>query len=379
MNSKNKKAIGTITFHSSYNHGSVLQAYALQEYITKKYGDYFRYDIINLRTKRQKDYYNKPFGFYDIKSIVKKIIYRKFKKQLADARYNYEQFINKYLNITKEYADKKELESAGLKYDYYISGSDQIWNYPILDFDWSYFLEFCKNGKKISYAASMGPNKIDKEEITADRIKADLKEYSNISVREKSSLEMIENLTKRSDIEVNIDPTLLLDKTDWDRIAKNRLIKDEYILLYDLKNNKKAYYIAEYLSKKYSLPIVVVKNEYLIDKGFENIIRRYDAGPLEFLSYVKYAKIVVSSSFHGNVFSIIFKKPFLAVGGKNDNRIRDLLKMAGLESRSVNTIEEVDKIDIFSINFSESLRGINEERKKSDKYLRRALDIEKVI
>lgn len=374
---QDKKHVGAITFHSSYNHGSVLQAYALQEYILKKYGDYFDYEIINLRTKRQKDYYNKPFGFYDLKSIVKQIVFFKYKKQILKSNDNYEAFIAKYLHLTKEYSSLEELKKANLRYDYYISGSDQIWNYPILDFDWAYFLEFCENGKKVSYAASLGPNVLNGASDDAERIKKDIGEYSNVSVREQGSLETLVKLTGRKDIEINIDPTLLLSSDEWNGLIGKRIIDGDYIFLYDLKAKKESFDTAKIISEKYKLPIIVVKNEYLIDRKYKNIVRRYDAGPLEFLNYIKYAKIVVSSSFHGNVFSIIFNKPFIAVGGKKDLRIINLLKMVKLEKCATDDLPDAKNIlEAIRVGGRYDHSGIECERRKADAYLRKALDLE---
>ena len=373
-----KKTIGTITFHSSYNHGSMLQAYALQEYITKKFGKFFDYKIINLRTKRQRDYYNRPFCCYDLKNIIKSILFIKYRRMFLDGRKNYENFLNNRLNITEEYSTINELCDANLSFDYYISGSDQIWNYPILDFDWSFFLEFCEKGKKISYAASLGPNKIDDcDESTKKRITKDLSEYSKISVREKGSYDAIKKITGREDISINIDPTLLLDEDDWKKIIdEKRLIEDDYIFLYDLKNNSESYKIADRISKKYKMPVVTVKNMYHLKNEYKHFIRKYDAGPSEFLNYVKNAKIVISSSFHGNVFSIILKKPFLAVGGSRDNRIKDILEITGLKDRAVGNVGEIPSGDkLFNVDFSKCDAGLVRERQKTERYFCEALEV----
>ncbi|MBR3269965.1 polysaccharide pyruvyl transferase family protein [Candidatus Saccharibacteria bacterium] len=210
---KNKKKIGAITFHSSYNHGSVLQAYALQEFIKREFGKHFDYQIINLRTERQKKYYEKSYSLFDIKNNAKNILLAKYKPQILERQKKYELFIKNKLCLTDEYQDADSLAKANFNYDYYLSGSDQIWNYTILDFDWSFFLEFCgEKTKKISYAASFGPKPLELDELTKNRLKDDLSKYKNISVREIGSANMIEEITGENSAEIHIDPTLLLKK-----------------------------------------------------------------------------------------------------------------------------------------------------------------------
>ena len=252
------KKIAAITFHSSYNHGSCLQAYALQEFVKNNYRG-AKYDIINLRTDRQKVFYKKPYDSLTIKNLIKRTIFLGYKKKFQTRQKNFENFIGTKLNITDEYSSLEELKNANFKYDYYISGSDQLWNCTLLDFDWSFFLEFVKTGKRISYAASFGPvgEKWSKEEI--DRTKMDLAKYDYISVREPGSQNMVKKILGVSPT-INVDPTLLLNEKEWEKVASHAgERKKDYIFLYDLKGLKKSYDIARALSKKYKMPVVIVK------------------------------------------------------------------------------------------------------------------------
>ena len=118
----------------------------------------------------------------------------------------FEEFITHKLNVTNEYSSLDELNKAKLDYDYYISGSDQVWNLKAYDFDWANYLEFVKRGKRISYAASIGPINYEFSADEKKRIKRDLEKYSNISVREKGTADKIMELTGMKSI-INIDPT----------------------------------------------------------------------------------------------------------------------------------------------------------------------------
>lgn len=373
-----KKKIGAITFHSSYNYGSVLQAYALQEFIKNNFGHAYDYQIINLRTERQKKYYDQSFKIFDLKNNLKKILLSRYRTQLLERKNKYEDFINNELCLTDgEYSDMREIAERCPKYDYYISGSDQIWKPTILDFDWSFFLEFVEDdAKRISYAPSFGPEPLLLDDLTRKRLIEDLSKYENISVREVGSAEAVKQVIDKN-AEIHVDPTLLLDSGDWDKIVGERIIKEDYILLYDLKGNKHAYEISRELSKIYNIPVVTVKENAKIQFLCRDFVKEYSAGPIEFLNYIKYAKIVVSSSFHGNVFSVIFEKPFLAVDGKTDYRINHLLKMTDLEDRAVSSVEDIPSTNrLFETNFEKARAVIEKERKRSRKYLSVALDEE---
>lgn len=368
------KKIAAITFHASCNYGSNLQAFALQEYIKKICDNKCKYKIINLRSCSQKKVYELPFGKFDIKSIIKTIFLFNVRMQLRRKENNFENFINEKLNLTNEYNSIEELKNEIFDFDYYISGSDQIWNLRTYDFDWSYFLEFVKKGKRISYAASFGPLKQNWTRQNMERVKNDLKQYDFISVREKGSYDNVLQLTNIKP-NINIDPTLLLTKEEWYKVIdKTRLINKDYILLYDLKECKLVYKVAKKISKKFNIPIIVTKpNKY---DFIYKVEKHYECGPLEFLNLLKNAKIVLTTSFHGAVFSILLNKPFYTIECNNDFRIKTLLEITKLKNRNINkdNINDIYK-NIFDINFKTAEKIIDLERKKSKEYLKNALDI----
>ncbi len=370
------KKIATITFHASYNHGSNLQAYALQEFIYKITNNDCEYKIINLRTPRQKEMYDVVWNKKGIKKRIKSILYHKEKKDIITKNELFENFIREKLNLTEEYNSLEELKDTNFDFDYYISGSDQLWNIKAYDFDWANYLEFVKKGKKISYSASFGPKREIWSEEEKKRVIKNLLKYDTISVREEGSYQIIKELIS-SNPNINIDPTLLLNKDEWLKlINKEKLIKERYILLYDLKEQDETYKIAKNISKKLNIPIYIVKEnlkcKYLY--RFKNYLK---CGPLEFLNLINNAELVLSSSFHGTVFSIIFNKPFYAINGNKDFRINNILKIMGLENRSLEIDNIKEKInDYKNLDFSKSEEILDTERKRSEEYLKNALDIE---
>ena len=236
------------------------------------------------------------------------------------------------------------------------------------DFDWSYYLEFAKNCKKISYAASFGPIKQIWSEQDIARVKKNLNEYNYISVREEESYNNVKKLIGKEAI-INVDPTMLLTENKWNEIINEEKFQTgDYIFFYDLKNDKKVYKMINQISKLLKLPVVVTQENS--NTIFSNYIKRFDAGPEDFLNLIKNAKLVLSTSFHGNVFSIIFKKPFFAVNGDSDYRINTLLKTMNLDKRTINNENfKYRVLDAFNIDFKESIRLLDEEIRKSRNYL----------
>lgn len=371
------KKVGTVTFHASYNYGSCLQAYALQKYITNISNNEIKYEIINLRNKVQKEMFATPYEKKGLKNFLKKIIYLNVKKDLKRKNALFENFICEKLNITKEFESLEELKKANLKYDYLISGSDQIWNLNAKDFDWSYYLEFSDKSKKISYAASFGPKKQNFTNEEKIRLKKDLNNYSAISVREEGSAENVRNLINKNPL-IHIDPTMLLTKEEWIALAKeskNFLPKDKYILLYDIHSEEETFEIAKRISKLTNMSVIFPKDNTKVHV-FHHFVKKYDNGPIEFLDLINNAELVLSSSFHGTVFSILLQKPFYAINGMKDLRISTLLKTMELESRSIDSnFLESQIINYKDINFDKSLRILENERKKSKEYLMKELDI----
>lgn len=368
------KKIATITFHAAYNFGSVLQAYALQEYI-KKLIPSSQYEIINLRTNFQKEKYRTPFEKKDIKSIIKSIILIREKKAIQTKNILFEKFINEKLNITKEFNSLDELNKENFTYDYYISGSDQLWNLKAPDFDWANYLEFVKKGKRIAYAASFGPSSQSWNEEQKNRVKKDLLKYDNISVREQGSFDNVKNLIGKEPI-INIDPTFLLNKDNWIKIISDeKYLKHDYILLYDLKQKKETFEIARKVSKILSLPVVIINGDIKshIKRNFKHY---YGCGPCEILNLISNAKLVLSTSFHGNVFSIIFEKPFFAINGLEDFRINTLLTKMELIDRNI-TMEDIEKKcnNAYKINYLKANKNIEIEIQKTKEYLLDALDV----
>lgn len=366
------KKVAIITFHAAHNYGSMLQAYALQTTI-KDIG--CECDVINFRTDRQKDLYTVFTKRKGIKYLLKNASHLLYYKSLKEKYDKFESFLDKHIKLTDmQYQSLEELENADFDYDYYISGSDQIWNPIPADFDWAYYLPFVKNGKRIAYAPSFGQLSSLGDEKTKAQISKYLYEYDRISVRESGSKRNVKELINK-DVQVVLDPTLLLEKEKYDElVCKQTLVEGEFIFLYTLFATPEIIEVAKYFSKQLKLPIVVsnFSNQYDCINSFT---KRFSSGPEEMLWFIKNARLVLASSFHGTVFSIIYKKPFYAIGGNTDARISTLLDITGLSARSIDKNNMKTKINqAFDISFDEAIQKLERERQTSMDYLRKALD-----
>ena len=215
-----EKKIGILTYHRAYNYGAVLQAYALQSAIQNIN---YNVEIIDYCC----DYIEKIGSEKSIKNIIKFILSG---RRINQTKKKFVKFRNDKLNLSNNDFNRDTIKEIADLYDIYIVGSDQVWNYQGSNFDKTYFLDFVKqNTKKKSYAASFGiskiPPKYEKEYIRL------LNKFSDISVREKQGINIINNLLGK-DCELVLDPTLLLSKKEWKEKTSisNRIIKEKYLL-----------------------------------------------------------------------------------------------------------------------------------------------------
>lgn len=334
------KKIGILTFHNVLNYGAILQTYALQKSISKN--NAAEVNIVDYRSLiltynySYKKLLNRPLTL-----IPKALILHRKKKVFSN-------FMRTYLNLSEVKYNKFNIKDANKNYDVFIVGSDQVWNYNITYNDTTYLLDFSDEGKKYSYAASIGLSKIETEyeQTYFDH----LSKFNNISVRELEGQKIIENQLKLSKSRVNVDPTLLLGNKEWDELTSQRKIKERYILVYTIKYSKELISIANRIAKENGCKVVFISSRILKDvKSVSN------PSVNEFLSLFKYAEFTIVNSFHGTIFSIIFQKKFiveLAYKDGRNSRIVNLLSKCDISDRiltekpSLNINDEIDWVKV---------------------------------
>ena len=212
--------------------------------------------------------------------------------------------------------------------------------------------------------------------MVKQKIAESLKSFDAISVREHGAALNVRQLAGVNP-QIVLDPTLLLPKEQWLELVKNekRLIDGDYIFFYTLFADANRIDIVKRVSKVLGLPIVTsnFSNQYDV---FNSFVKRYDAGPLDFLTLIRDAKLVVVSSFHGTVFSTLLNVPFFAIDGMGDARISTLLKTVGLESREITAVNVEEKCrEAYDVDFDSVNERIESARKPSIEFLKKSLEV----
>lgn len=366
------KKIGIITYHRAYNYGSALQAYALNKYLRKRG---FLVETIDFRTERQDKLYEIFESNKNIMCIARNMQSLIYYKKLKTHKKSFEKFWSNYIAITSNsYTAYKELEDLNEEYDYFICGSDQIWNPNCLDFDPVYMLSFVKDKKKcISYAPSMGISHLEKEQEKI--FKKNILNFKALSIREKQGGEVIKGVIGQ-ELEVVLDPTFLLDENEWKEISITPNIKDPYIFCYFIGDVDGMRDFAKKMRKETGLKVVVVYKN--LRDMLQKTTKKYESGPREFLGLIKNAEYICTNSFHAVVFSIIFKKRFwVFIEDQNKNlpqtRIYNIAEKFKLENRILSKNNCNVSIDE-NINYKEVEKILNKEKEKSYDYIERALN-----
>lgn len=335
-----KNKIGILTLYKSYNYGAVLQAFATYRFLE---GKNYEVKLINYQNKYEKKY-NKLFSYRKNLSMKDNLII--FLKNTVFGSYKYckksfQTFISK-MPATKEIKNKEDIELYN--FGCMVAGSDQIWNPNIFggEFDPYYFLNFTENIKKISYASSIGSYEFSQKQL--ETVKELLDPFSHISVREEFAKKELLNVLDDKSIEIVSDPTMLLSKEYWSEFAQGDIkIQEPYILVYLMSKYEEYEDIIIEYAAKHHLKIALVCFSDIKRKKVDYYLRGLT--PSEFLNYIKNASIVMTNSFHGTVFSIIFNKDFYSLYfSKNPTRVENLLKKFELEDRIVREYNDVQKV-----------------------------------
>lgn len=353
------KKVGIITLCGNSNFGNKLQNYAIIYSLTKM--------GINSETIWVENAYKANF----IKQFLKKC-----KRIILDHIINRKRNIrfvkfNKSLNIKKRIVYNNDIQKKCKDYDCIFVGSDQVWNPALFSNDSIYLLEGI-NTKKISISASFGVDYIPDER--KESYKKGLNDFDMISVREERGKKIIEELINRNDVEVLIDPTMMLDSDDWKKISK------EPSYMKDLKNKK---YILNYFlgnlsqQRKQEIRRIAKENNCHIINILDKKDPFYNCGPREFLYLEEHAFLICTDSFHSSVFAILFNKPFIIFDREGleksmSSRIDTLLKKFKLENRRYN--EKSITIENMKHDYTNAYMILNQERQKMENYIQKALN-----
>lgn len=350
--------IGIINVQWFDNPGAVLLCYALQKQISELGYESIVIDYASGGgvVKNNIDILGKIQNkIWKTKIVEKKLLFFELKKR----KLNYEKFRNLYLKRTERFTDVNNSNLYG--YKKYVVGSDVVWKPEMLQSENAakvYFLNFLKKDeyrKKIAFAASMGTSDQNKINLYCEEYKRRLEDFRWISVREKKTAEYLKGLLCK-DVTCLLDPVFLLKKEEYFKLIDHSLKRRKrYIYFYMLGRNDEALSFVEKLSEYTGIEIVYdihdKDNLFLIKR-----LKKYGKpvvsdGPAQFLSEIYYADCVVTNSFHGTAFSIIFEKTFYTFSCVNGEtnvslRMENLLNSFSLMNRyNVETVNNIEKID----------------------------------
>lgn len=354
------KKIGIVTFHHASSYGAVLQTYALQNFM---FNLGIENEVVNYRCKFIEDR-ARVFKYIKGKALKNYVYTLKNAKNIVLSRKNSEIFGKKFLKMTKPYSSDTISQCAD-DFGAFIAGSDQVWSPICVGFDPVYFLNFAKEGQKFSYAASFGTKTLPENKL--DEYKKRLSGFDGISVREESGKEIIGNLLGTEPL-IHVDPTLLLKKEQWDKLAAENEQTEPYIFLFNVLKPKNLVNYALELAEKTGMKIIYPCKGKKIHNPHIQYIEPVTAD--RFVSLIKNAAYVCTNSFHGNAFSLIYHKNFIVETDTaviENIRSKELMTKLGLKNRILAEGLSPD------IDFETDWESVDEyferERKNSAKYL----------
>lgn len=364
------RRIGIITLIDNNNYGNRLQNYAVQAILKKNDNDVETIlNRVDLKTKQILKTRNKFIKIIKkVRSKIESIIY---KKKISSRKKFFLEFNKKYIKSTENYITANSIpKNLNELYDIFVTGSDQVWNPNFKRLTKLELLGFAEPKKRISFAASFAVNEISEEKKVL--LREYLKDFKSISVREEKAKEIIEKNIKRTDVEVLVDPTMLLTPEEWDKVSKKpeQLNFDKYILCYFLGE------LSEHRKKE--IARVAKENNCKIINILDKKDLFYETGPSEFLYLEKNAFLICTDSFHSSVFAILYNRPFVVFDREDSSvkmksRLDTLLQKFKLVDRWYKG--EIKKEQL-KTDYTKAYEILEKEREKSMNFLKRALDIE---
>lgn len=366
--------LGILTQPLYNNYGGILQNFALQTML-KRLG--YEVETINF-VQKPLDLSLWQLWMAIIKNIVRKLMGRRvlyfnpntIKKKVYTSTPEKQRFIDKYIRKVDVFPPLTKVWAENQSYDGYVVGSDQIWRPLYSPSISNFFLDFTEDldVKRVAYAASFG---VSNWELSSEQTMCAtvcLKSFNGISVREKAAVAMCSEHLGVSVLHV-IDPTMLLSAQDYHDVIQNSETSakdDNYILCYTLDKNQQVKRVVDSISRKLNTKVYFVSGENI---GGEDI------GIEKWLCLIANAKYVITDSFHGTVFSILFHRPFATLinGERGAERINSLLAMFGLEMNMIDTVSKNCTVN-YQNNWENVEELLSQYRKEAIEFLRNSLD-----
>lgn len=355
---------GILTFHRANNYGAVLQAAAFQSYINDTLCECEIIDYYHNNAIPPKPRFLRKLAHIALSSI------RPDGRETLKREKGFDDFRKRFFRLSsKRYFGDQDILRDPPEYDVIISGSDQILNTELTGGSRAFYLAFDTPAKKISYASSFGRSAVPKSE--EELIKEALPGFDEISVRESDGVKIIERITGLRPV-IAADPVLLLDRNEWNKYAESiPKLPEKYIFVYSMENSRMIESSANELSKALGLPVISIRGGgrgvNLVGTELKN------CGPMEFLGCIRGAEYVITNSFHGAVFAMIFGKKLISVAhSKRNSRLESLLIEAGVPGKQLKEGSDVTA-DEAVIDGAKAYLALEGLIKRSEDYLSRAI------
>ena len=337
--------IAILTFHRACNYGAVLQTYALQSSLNVLPGvqayilDYYSPGVYDLYTQ---------FGMLKRKAnIVKNIAAEVLLfKTIAVRNRCFADFRQRQFMIEQQNVKKEALEQVARKYDCIIVGSDQVWNGELTGNDSAFLLDFVPDEvRRASYAASVGKSVMEQNQLQS--VCSYLEKIDAVSLREPNFLEKFQQELPGKEIRSDVDPVFLMSPENWRSFAK-KTEQEPYVLFFTLgggKNTANAANYARQVAREMGIRVVYASSD---DRwyAFRDMEHTGVLSPEELVGLIDGAECVVTNSFHATAFSIIMHTPFFVdLGTSYNSRITNLLRLTGLEERTIQSCENGLQVD----------------------------------
>lgn len=356
--------IGIVNFHPSSNYGGTLQYYALQTVLE--------------RMGHNVELVNRRWGSY---IEPRPSLRRRLITTITPPRANiFESFRKKYLHISRFITSNSDLLEYAKSQDAILAGSDQIWNVDCMDLMGGYYLlDWVPDGvRKLSYSASFGSDSYGSDQKKIEQTKKLLNRFDSVSVREKSGVELCNSLFGIKAIQ-HIDPTLLLSIDDYRSLYANCSdCKGDYILSYFLDKTEEKNRLVKQLCQQEGIKTIDNNPQANRLQRFLKSSVCEQPSIQQWLRNIFDARMVVTDSFHGMVFSLLFNKPFICIGNnkRGNARFNSLCETLALEDviipeESLSVLLQKKEIKINIINYSAVNKQLDIQRERSISYFER--------
>lgn len=369
------KKIGIITFHNSYNCGSMLESYAMQTILEK---NSMKAEIVDFSSDGQKELYSVWFKNNSLRNIIKNIVLIPAHKRLVNNNNKYEEFKNNNFKLSKKYSEKDIINEKD--YKIVVAGSDQIWNITIKDASDAYFLNWVKEARKVAYAPSFGAKNIFTYSDNLQKYIDYLNDFDALSIRENNGQKWLKELLNKK-VDVLLDPTMLLNREDYDKImATDVSVNYKYIFFYSPSFDPEICKYVKKIADKYNLKVITWSTKRYYTKRIKRfgfILPKYE-NPALYLYLIKNAELVMTTSYHGTIFSTIYRKKFITIkNGEmygDDDRVITLLNQMDMMDRLI-PYEFDEKFNYLGeVDYSKYDKKVSSLRKKSMKYIKENIE-----